>query len=206
MRVLLAAAVLVDSDKMKLIAALLLVAISNISSSIASEPVRCNSMQRLRGGQDGIGPDVHHSFTTHGPASPPAARGRGRGGRGAGRGRGGRGRGPASQVKAIDTVQLAAVYKNLTNWEEPELSRAVFVLGNGLFAALFFGRKAIFCLWFAFLAAFALPKRQELTEYIQDLQLQEVLENAREVVMGAAAVIRERLAAARGRGPYSGEF
>ena len=59
----------------------------------------------------------------------------------------------------IDTAQLGQAVRNLTHWKDMSASGVVFAIGNALFASVFFGRRAIFVLWLAFLAAFLLPLR-----------------------------------------------
>ena len=76
-----------------------------------------------------------------------------------------------------------------------------FAVGNAAFAAVFIGRKAIFLLWCAFLAAFILPKRLELQEWAADLQAGEVAATIARGLAGGVAQLRERISAARG-----GEF
>ena len=47
-------------------------------------------------------------------------------------------------------------------------SGAVFAAGNGIFLLLMFGRKALLLLWLFFAAAFALPRRGDLGDWLRD--------------------------------------
>ena len=111
--------------------------------------------------------------------------------------------------KVIDTAVAGEVIRNLTTWTDVDASRVAFAVGNALFAACFIGRKAIFVLWLAFLAAFlkAPMNTGELQEYVTglkewaaDLHIGDALASAKDGIADAVAMVRERIAAARGRG------
>ncbi len=97
----------------------------------------------------------------------------------------------------MDTAVLGEAYRNVTSWQDPDVSRAAFAIGNALFAAVFFGRSTILLLWMAFVAAFVVPKRHQLLEWAADVQVTDLLVSTREALAGTLALLRERLAAMR---------
>ena len=101
------------------------------------------------------------------PADAQLPRGRGRGsGRGRGRGRGPRR--PLAPRLPLDTVTIGSLVRNLTSWQGAHASGAVFAAGNAVFVLLAFGRSALLLLWLAFIAAFVVPRRDDLLDLLHD--------------------------------------
>ena len=150
----------------------------------ATEASRLRTARRIRGGQFGSRQDdalpaevaaaaaaaaaaAHDSLPTR--LQHPHGRGRGRE-RGRGRGRDGRGRGrggyhPIAAVP-LDTPTLGEFVRNLTEWQDLHASAAAFAVGNALFLLAALGRKALVFLWLGFVAAFAVPRRQTVLEWV----------------------------------------
>ena len=94
-------------------------------------------------------------------------RGRGHGsGRGRGRGRGPRR--PLAPRRPLDTATIGSLVRNLTSWQDAHASGAVFAAGNAVFVLLAFGRSALLLLWLAFIAAFVVPRRDDLLDLMHD--------------------------------------
>jgi len=94
-------------------------------------------------------------------------RGRGHGsGRGRGRGRGPRR--PLAPRRPLDTATIGSLVRNLTSWQDAHASGAVFAAGNAVFVLLAFGRSALLLLWLAFIAAFVVPRRDDLLDLLHD--------------------------------------
>ena len=99
---------------------------------------------------------------------------------------------------SVDTAALGEVVRNLTTWEDASATGFVFAVGNAAFAAFFIGRRVIFLLWLAFVAAFVLPLR-ERADALDTLPFADALHAASEALhaattaaKGLITVVRER--------------
>ena len=113
--------------------------------------------------------------------------------RGRGRGRGPPGHYARPPTQQLSTAVLGDAIRNLTTWTDVDASRAVFAVGNAVFASFFIGRAAVLLLWLAFIASFIVRSPLQVND------MESIVFAARDAATACAGALKAATTAVRER-------